>query len=673
MRFEHVTRRSLPAEEVLAQFSGVLTADADGVVRHSFDMPDFNGTVRLMAVVWSKSGVGHAEQDVLVRDPVVMVAHAPRFMTPGDESRVRLELTHAFGPTGTFEVTLGGTVGLTLGATGAQSVELADGERAVLTVPMTAATVGIQRFEAFVKTPDGKVLAKNINVPVQWNDPEIARQTRVSLQAGSGLTLDANAIAGLHEGTIHATLAVGPLARFDAPGLLSALDQYPYGCTEQVTSKAMPLLYFDQLSSALGLADRKQVSKRIDQAISRVLSNQSSNGAFGLWYPSSGDLWLDSYVTDFLSRAREQGYSVPDLAFEKALNNLRNRVNYAADFEDGGEDVAYALMVLAREGYAAIGDLRYYADTRSTAFATAMAQAQLGAALASYGDQERADRMFRLAGARVKIPENVQAWRFDYGSSLRDRAAVMSLAVDAGSDAVDLVSLANGISTAPVSRRSTQENMWSLMAVNALVKEGVAKDIRLDGQVMEAPLVRTLSEEDLRRGVTLDNGGDQETVSVVSVFGVPSEPEPAGGNGYTIERSYFTTDGVPITLQQVAQNARIVAVLKVTPLRDQEARLMVNDPLPAGLEIDNPNLVSGGDIKALDWLELNANVQFSEFRTDRFLAAVDWSGRSPFQMAYVLRAVSPGSFHHPAAVVEDMYRPDFRARTDVGRVTVAAQ
>lgn len=660
-----------PAEDVLAQFSGVLTADSNGMVHHSFDMPDFNGTVRLMAVVWSETGVGHGEQDVLVRDPVVLSAHAPRFLTPGDESRVRLELTHAFGPTGDFDVTLASTLGLTLGDEGRQTVSLDQGGRVVLNVPVSADSVGVPRFEVRVKTPDGKELSKSINVPVQWNDPETSRQTRVTLNAGSTLTLDANTLAGLHEGTVHATLAVGPLARFDAPGLLTALNRYPYGCTEQVTSKAMPLLYFDQLSDALGLGGTQQVKQRIDQAITRVLSNQGSNGAFGLWYPDSGDLWLDSYVSDFLSRARAQGYAVPDLAFEQALGNLRNRVNYAADFEKGGEDVAYALMVLAREGYAAIGDLRYYADTRSGAFATALAQAQLGAALASYGDQSRADRMFRLAGARLGVGETSQGWRSDYGSGLRDRAAVLSLAVDAGSDAVDRVALAEQVSRAPVARRSTQENMWSLMAVKALVQNGGADGISLNGAPMTAPLVRSLEEADLRDGTRLENGGDQETIAVVSVFGVPSEPEPAGGNGYSIERMYFTPEGVPVTLDQLAQNARVVAVIKVTPLRDQEARLMVNDPLPAGVEIDNPNLISGGDIKALDWLDLNANVQFSEFRTDRFLAAVDWSGRTPFQLAYMMRAVSPGSFHHPAAVVEDMYRPDFRARTGVGRVVVA--
>ncbi len=109
-------------------------------------------------------------------------------------------------------------------------------------------------------------------------------------------------------------------------------------------------------------------------------------------------MWLDAYVTDFLSRARAQGYEVPDLAFRNALDNLRNQVNYAADFDSGGQELAYALMVLAREGAAAIGDLRYYVDVKGDAFSTPLSMAQLGAALASYGDQTRADAMFRRAG-----------------------------------------------------------------------------------------------------------------------------------------------------------------------------------------------------------------------------------------------------------------------------------
>lgn len=96
---------------------------------------------------------------------------------------------------------------------------------------------------------------------------------------------------------------------------------------------------------------------------------------------------------------------------------------------------------------------------------------------------------------------------------------------------------------------------------------------------------------------------------------------------------------------------------------------MINDPLPAGLEIDNPNLLQSGDIRALDWLA-TAYPQHTEFRSDRFLAAVDWRNDASFDLAYIVRAVSPGSYHHPAASVEDMYRPQYRAITATGRMRV---
>ena len=95
-----------------------------------------------------------------------------------------------------------------------------------------------------------------------------------------------------------------------------------------------------------------------------------------------------------------------------------------------------------------------------------------------------------------------------------------------------------------------------------------------------------------------------------------------------------------------------------------------SDPLPAGFEIDNPNLMSAGSTSELSWLDALNEVAHSEFRQDRFITAVDWSSDQPFKLAYVVRAVSPGTFHHPAASVEDMYRPDFRARSETGAVTI---
>ena len=658
-----------PTEELVAYFSGPVQVGADGLARASFDLPAFNGTVRVMAVAWSGKGVGQATADVLVRDPVVVTASLPRFLSPGDESRVLLEVVHATGPSGRMglEIT---AAGLTLGDV-PLGFDLADKGKAVFAIPVRALAVGLFSIEVALTTPDGKQLTKTLQVPVQVNDPEVARISRLDLAVGQSFSFDQAVFTGLIPGTGTATMAIGPIARLNAPGLLASLNRYPYGCTEQIASRALPLIYFDDVAQAMQLKGANDIGARVNQAVAEVLTNQSSGGGFGLWGPSSGDFWLDAYVTDFLSRAKSRGFTVPDLAFRQALDNLRNQVNYQADFDSGGEGLAYALMVLAREGAAAIGDLRYYADVKGDAFATPIAQAQLGAALASYGDQVRADAMFRKAGARMDAlagPEVEQVFRADYGTNFRDAAAVLTLAVEAGSDAIDREALTNRIAGAG-GNLSTQEATWALLAANALIDRPGVDGITIDGAAPTGPLVRVLDAG--AAPMVVANGSATNATLTVTTYGVPSEPEPAGGNGYAITRSYYTLAGKPATLDGLTVGARLVTVLEVTPFGRGEARLMVSDPLPAGFEIDNPNLITGGALASLEWLNLTAEVAHSEFRQDRFLTALDRFNNTPFRLAYIVRAVSPGTFHHPAASVEDMYRPDLRGRSDVGRITIA--
>jgi hypothetical protein len=660
-----------PTEELVAYFTGPVEVGADGYARVSFDLPSFNGTVRVMAVAWSKTGVGQARADVLVRDPVVVTASLPRFLSPGDESRLLLEIVHATGPSGRMGLDVSAT-GLTLGAV-PSGFDLGDQARAVFEVPVTAGAVGLHTVDVNLTTPDGQRLTKTLTLPVQVNDPEIARVSRLDLASGQSFTFDGDVFAGLVPGSGTATMAVGPIARLNAPGLLAALDRYPYGCTEQMTSRALPLLYFDEVARVMDLSGDDALAGRINETIVEILANQSSTGGFGLWGPAEGDFWLDAYVTDFLSRARAQGYAVPDLAFRNALANLRNQVNYAPDFSaetnGGGEALAYALMVLAREGAAAVGDLRYYADVKGDDFATPIAQAQLAAALASYGDQARADAMFRKAAATLAAgaQDEGQVWRVDYGTPYRDAAALLTLAVEAGSNAVDREALTDRLAVRG-QVLSTQEATWALLATNALIDRPGAEGVTLDGQPAEGPLVRVLDAGAVTPVVVRNDGPD--TTLTVTTYGVPDAAEPAGGNGYAITRSYFTMDGQPVTLDGVAAGTRLVTVLEVTPFGYGEARLMVSDPLPAGFEIDNPNLMSAGSTSELAWLDTLDVVQHSEFRQDRFLAAVDWSSDQSFRLAYVVRAVSPGSFHHPAASVEDMYRPDYRARSETGALTI---
>lgn len=660
-----------PTEELVAYFSGPITVGPDGLAKVSFELPSFNGTVRLMGVAWSEGAVGQAEKDILVRDPVVVTATLPRFLAPGDTSQLLLELVHASGPAGAVQLEIQ-SEGLQLDTGNVpELVTLGEKEKRVFAIPVSAQSVGLHSIQVGVLAPGGRLLRKELTIPVQINDPEITRTNRFTLAAGDTFTFSDDVFAGLRPGTAKATLAMGPLARFDAPGLLMALDRYPYGCTEQTTSQALPLLYFDQVAQAMGLAERENIRERVDAAIDRVLSRQSSSGGFGLWRPLDGDFWLDAYVTDFLSRARAQGYDVPDRAFSSAMDNLRNRVNYAPDFDNGGTDIAYALMVLAREGAATMGDLRYFADVKGADFSTPLATAQLASALSFYGDQKRADALFVRAAQQMlgTAPDaDRPIWRTDYGTQRRDLAAVLTLAAEAGTQVIDQDALATRI-TANNERLSTQEAVWSLMAASALVDAAPQAGFRFNGVPVNGPLVQVLEDQTSAEPVLIDNSSGKEATLTLTTFGVPEAPEPAGGNGYAIKRTYYTLDGQAADPTLVTTGTRLVTVLTVTPFEGSEARLMVDDPLPAGFEIDNPNLLRGGDIKQLDWLK-PALARHAEFRQDRFLAAVDWRKKEPFSVAYIVRAISPGSYHHPAASVEDMYRPHFRAHTDAGRIEV---
>ncbi|MBD3665569.1 alpha-2-macroglobulin family protein [Sulfitobacter sp. TSTF-M16] len=654
-----------PTEELMAFFAGPIKVGADGRAEVDIIKPAFNGTVKLMAVAWSPTAVGDAAQDVIARDPVVLSASLPRFLSPGDQGRLLLEFVHAEGAAGNMPLQIFADAGVGL-ADAPATVRLADQGSARLSIPLTGREIGDHLITVVMQTPGGKELRKSLLMPVRDNDPEVATTRQFALGTGESFTFDSNVFAGLRPGTATATLTAGPLARFDVPGLLRQLDRYPYGCTEQLTSGAMPLLYLSAMAQSAGLGEPERIGNKIDSAIGRILTRQTSSGAFGMWRAASGEFWLDAYVTDFLSRARAEGHVIPDLAFSLAMDNLRNRINYTPDFDNGGEDVAYALLVLAREGAAAMGDLRYYADTKANDFGTPLAAAQLGAALASYGDQIRADKMFRQAGVMLLRDRDARRWRTDFGTSLRDTAAVLKLSAEAGSAAIDPATLISWVGRHD-QRLSTQEAAQVLMAAHALAAPDAVPGLLVDGQPASGPVVTRLSDRAPTVSV-IENVSSLPMDVTMTTFGVPDVAPAAGGYGYKITRRYFTMDGYDRS-GPVAAGERRVVVLRIEPFEDTGARLIIDDPLPAGFEIDNPNLLEGGETAALDWLAAR-EAENAEFRSDRFVAAVTHRDAEPFQLAYIVRAVTPGTYHHPAATVEDMYRPEYRANTDTAALTI---
>jgi alpha-2-macroglobulin len=668
---------SPPTQPPLALYSGIVTVKGDGTAEILFDIPDFAGTARVMAVAWSKSQVGHAVGDVTIRDPLVVTATLPRFLLNGDRGTMHLDLDNVEGAGGTYRIEVKSDGVNVAGAAAPQTLRLNAQQRGALNFPLTAAAAGLSNVEVSVSGPGGLTLSRHYALTVRPATQILARRTVRPIAKGESVTLSNDMFSDLVPGTGKVTVSVGISTALDAAALLAALDRYPFGCSEQITSRALPLLYVNELASEAHLALDTALDQRIRDAIDRLLARQGSNGSFGLWSAGGNDIWLDSYVTDFLTRAREKSFAVPDVAFKLALERLHNFVGTAEDpRKDGGRDLAYALYVLARNGAAPIGDLRYFADTKLDDFTTPIAKAQLAAALGMVGDRVRAERVYAAALGSFAPKPVLQYGRSDYGSDLRDASALVTLASESGAPratittAVRKVEAARGLS----SYLSTQEEAWMVLAARALAKEVAGTTLDVGGQKQEGTLNRAFRPQDLQAPLKVTNTSEGALQAVVTVSGAPLLQEPAAEKGFKIERLYYTLDGKPADATKAKQNQRFAVVLKITDPAPQFARLMVADYLPAGFEIDNPHLVSSGDTGTLSWIENALEPVNAEFRDDRFSAAFERKSgdAAVFTVAYVVRAVSPGRYVLPQAYVEDMYRPDRFGRTGTGTIEITA-
>ena len=677
---------NLPTQPPLALFSGVVKVGADGVANVSFDLPAFNGSVRVMAIAWSKTKVGSAEATVIVRDPVVVTATLPRFLDLGDHSQMHIDLDNVEGEAGDYRLDLDIHGPLTAVADAlSRTVKLAAHQRASIVMPITAAGVGTATLDLRISGP-GLSVTQRLPLGIQAGAPDIYHRIIHPLAPGANETISDDLITEFVPGTGTISIAASPFGALDAPAVLQALDRYPYGCSEQTVSRAMPLLYANQLASLEHLALDPDLDGRVKQAIEREMTRQSSNGAFGLWAADadSDDLWLDAFVTDFLTRARERGFAVPQVGFDSALDHLRNEVVNVADPGDGaGEPLAYALYVLARNGRPIIGDLRYLADDKLAVFRTPMAQGQIAAALAMLGDRARAGKVFAAALDSLDAERDNGLSRPDYGSVLRDGSALLALLAEANLSQSEIAGDPVGRAAALVERArdasnytSTQENNWIALAAEALAEHGTLAQFSVDGQVVKGAVYRKWSGYALgQKLVVVGNAGKTNAQLVTTVSGVPIVPEPAADQGYALERTFYKLDGTKIDLKSVKQNERVVVVLKITEKEARYAKLLVVDRLPAGLEIDNPTLFDSGSIDAFSWLTKDLDPVHTEYRDDRFVAAIDREpGQSAFfNLAYVMRAVAPGVYIYPPATAEDMYRADRFGRTGFGQIEVTAK
>ena len=547
----------------------------------TFDLPGFNGTVRLAAVAWSRDKVGAAQADVTVRDAVVVSATLPRFLDVGDRSQMHVDIDNVDGEAGDYTLDLDLHGPLTADADALrQTLHLDAHQRRAAAIPIAAAGIGAADFDLRLTGP-ATDQAQHFTLGIVSGAPDVYRRTVTPLPSGASATVSGDLLADFIPGTGSIAVAASPFGALDAPALLQALDRYPYGCSEQTVSRAMPLLYANRLASLENLGVDPDLGARVKQAIEREMSRQSASGAFGLWARRQRRRRplarrLRHRLPDPRPRAEIRGRRG---GLRPGARSLAQHRRQRARAERGQQRRA-RLCALRAGAQRPAGDRRPALSDRRQARRVRDAARQ-GSARRGAGDarrpRPRRQGLFRRA-CRARGREG--RWRYPGPITARAcatpprcwRSSPRPIRRPATCPPTPSPARAprstRRARTAPTpARRRTAGWCWPPRGSPNMEASAT---FAVDGQPVKGALNRRFGPDALSgKSATIANTGQATAQLVTTVSGSPIAPEPAASNGYTVERTIYSLDGKTIDPKSLAQNQRVVVALKVT---EAEAR-----------------------------------------------------------------------------------------------------
>lgn len=682
--------KNLPKKVRLVDlFSGPVLLDANGEAEVSLNVPDFNGSLRLMAVTAAGERFGMQEAEVTVAAPLVVELTTPRFLSVGDSALLALDVHNLAGADQQVKIKITNSDGLVI--KGAEhNLRLKDQQKRILRIPLEAGTaMGLTDVQVHIESPLMK-LERSFGLQVQAPTPRQNVLKRYTINPGDTLEVKDADLGGFLRQSVNATLAISDKAPIDVRSAVQGLLTYPYGCAEQTTSTAYPHVFIDDAAAKqFGLKAYTQAERAnmLDKAIARLGGMQAPNGGFSLWgNVNEYQYWLSAYVTHFLLDAREQGFTIPPEMEKKALDFLlsglqqgvaglpRGPVHWNEDsiwndwrYAGSGRFgvLAYGAYVLARHGKAPLATLRTLADANEQAH-SGLGLVHLGLALKLMGDEPRAKATIE---AGIKKPRLNNYWWGDYGSTLRDSAQMYVLLQKHGMSSDGMENLV-GIAAGEIDKYryiSTQEKLALFLLGRSFANQQtgdwtaeMTQSGKGLGLTTQGSAFVPVAVGELASGVRIKNTHKERLFVELNYAGNPIKMPTARRDAFDLKREWYTADGKPVGDRVLRVGETLIVRINVKT-RGRYTNGLVVDYVPAGLEIENTNIVQGEqstvEIAKVDMRAAmqGAHIKHMEFRDDRFVVAARLAGDMNF--FYRARVVTPGKFVLPPTYAEDMYQP----------------
>ncbi|WP_425279402.1 alpha-2-macroglobulin family protein [Achromobacter insolitus] len=708
--------KSLPKKVKLVDlFSGPVTLNAQGEADIPLDLPDFNGTLRLMAVAFTPDNYGSTDTEMVVAAPIVAELNTPRFITPGDQAAIALDVTNLSGAEQKVTVKLEALDPLGI-VDGVKTVTLKDKQRT--TLRFTATTTGSYGLGLMRLTVDGQGGGKPVRIvreSVLQVQPAYAAERqvrRLRLNPGETNAPQASWVASYYPDSTTVSMTVSNRPPINVNRLVEGLLNYPYGCTEQTISATLPWVMLDEAAAKqFGLKPRTQAEReaKVAGAIGRLAGMRNAVGSYNLWSSSSSrDVWLTAYAVGFMQDARDNGFEVPEASLDRSRQWLLEQVqqssgafgtwsaNLKRNVESGRYDsndanilredhrrfagLATAALALARDKKAPLSTVRQLYDNYQERARSPLPLVQLAAAFKLMGDEGRMKSALDQAMAReygLNTRRNsgyYDEWLGDYGSSVRDYALAYAIAnkYELHHERLDnlLTQLASRLGNR--SYLSTQEQMSLLLAARAMGGDKAtpwSATLTVNGSTKAlaggtSDQTVSLSAADLA-GVQLLNTGSQSLFVEYDIQGSPTTAPAPRNDVIQLKRGWYRPDGRPWDGGSLQTGDMLVVWVQASANQNIPDGLLV-DRVPAGFEVENLNLSQSPEMQ--EWTiggrrvaeaMSDPNIKHREFRDDRYVAAVSL-GRGKVDVFYLVRVVTPGRYAVPSTVAEDMYRPEIR-------------
>lgn len=675
--------------------SGWVKTDETGRAEIEFDLPEFTGELRLMAVAVAPDAFGSAEEPVTVKRSLIARSSLPRFLAPGDRCRMAVRVFNQTGRAGTVRVEAAGAGGLLVEAAGNRV------ETALKNLTLPNGGSGEVEFELI--SPPLPGLAA-VRLRVELGDEIYEETTEFSVRppappetrSGVGLVRPGESVEielpeGWFPGTAHNEIRCSGLPGVRLTGSLTELLGYPYGCIEQTVSRSFPLLYLADLAGEIipGAIGPEECSRLVEAGIARVLSMQLSTGGFSYW-PSGRDVyeWGSIYAAHFLVEAERAGYDLPAGRIEAACSFLSRLLDRRPSPGQGAAGrgwrddrclKGYACLVLARAGRPNPGWTARLAEEKESLDRSSRLYLA-GALLASGRKPEALKLLSSISPGSEPEPERERGGCLRSGS--RDDAASLSLWLDINPDhpAVPVLVRRLSQSCRNGSWRTTQENAIALMALGRYCRHLSSRPNRFRAVLTGVPERGEIpfGEDDdcffrfaetAREPLRIRNNGPGTVY-----YSWSSEGVPAGGavkeedRGIAVRRRFLDTEADEIDISTLRRGDLVVVEITVDAGSGEIDNLVITDLLPAGLEIENAALKTS---RLVAWTGEKSTLplRHTDIRDDRLIAFTgSFSGKKSYY--YLARAVTPGLYIYPPVSAECMYDSDLRSVSGVGKIRV---